>query len=51
MRQIPAMSPEKLPLIVAIATILRLLDRDTHPGGAQGTVSLDAQSRPEWNFA
>ncbi|HSI17851.1 MAG TPA: acetyl-CoA acetyltransferase [Sphingomonas sp.] len=33
------------------ATIARLLDRDTHPVGAQGVVTIDAQSRPEWNFA
>ena len=31
-------------------TITRLLDRDTHPVGAVGTITLDAQSRPCWNF-
>jgi acetyl-CoA C-acetyltransferase len=33
------------------SAIARLLDRDTHPVGAQGQVSLDAQSRPVWSFA
>jgi hypothetical protein len=33
------------------AAIARLLDRDTHPVGARGQVSLDAQSRPAWSFA
>ena len=32
------------------ATIARLLDRDIHPVGAPGTITLDAQSRPYWTF-
>lgn len=31
--------------------IARLIDRDTHPVGAAGDISLDAQSRPTWVFA
>jgi len=31
--------------------IARLIDRDTHPVGAAGRVTLDKQSRPQWNFA
>jgi hypothetical protein len=33
------------------AAIARLIDRDTHPVGATGMITLDAQSRPYWNFA
>jgi acetyl-CoA C-acetyltransferase len=31
--------------------IARLLDRDTHPVGAAGRITLDSQSRLQWNFA
>lgn len=33
------------------AAIARLIDCNSHPVGAGGTITLDTQSRPCWNFA